>query len=164
MPSGMVYSNILSRKLDIEFVNLGFSGNGKGEPELSHLINEISDTRLIILDYEANANETIQTTIGPFIDILRKKHPEIAILVMSKTSYADATDGSKAFELLMNNRDFQKDLVTSRKDNGDNYIYFMDGSTVLGEDYYECTVDGVHPPDLGSYRIAQALLIKIEEI
>lgn len=161
---GMVYSNILSRKLDIEFVNLGFSGNGKGEPELAHLINEISDTRLIILDYEANAGKTIQTSIGPFIDILRKGHPEIPILIMSKTRYANATDGSESFKLLMNNRDFQKNLVADRKKEGDNHIHFMDGSVVLGEDYYECTVDGVHPSDLGSYRIAQALFIEIEEI
>ncbi len=161
---GMAYSNILSRKLDIEFVNLGFSGNGKGEPELAYLISEISGIRLIILDYEANASKTIQTSIGPFIDILRKRHPEIPILIMSKIRYANATNGSEAFKLLMNNRDFQKNLVANRKKEGDNHIYFMDGSVVLGEDYYECTVDGVHPSDLGSYRIAQALLIEIEEI
>lgn len=161
---GMAYSNILSRKLDTEFVNLGFSGNGKGEPALAHIINQISGTSMIILDYEANANKTIQGTIGPFVDILREEHPEIPILIMSKTRYASATDGSEAFEWLINNRDFQKKLVTDRKEAGDANIYFLDGSVVLGKDYYECTVDGVHPSDLGSYRIAEALLKKIREI
>ncbi len=161
---GMAYSNILSRKLDTEFVNLGFSGNGKGEPDLAQIINQISGVNLIILDYEANANKTIRGTIGPFVDILREKHPKTPILIMSKTRYASATDGSEAFELLMNNRDFQKKLVANRKDTGDTNIYFLDGSVVLGEDYYECTVDGVHPSDLGSYRIAEALLKKIREI
>lgn len=161
---GMAYSNILSRKLDTEFVNLGFSGNGKGEPDLAQIINQISGVNLIILDYEANANKTIQGTIGPFVDILREKHPKTPILIMSKTRYASATDGSEAFELLMNNRDFQKKLVANRKDTGDTNIYFLDGSVVLGEDYYECTVDGSHPSDLGSSRIAEALLKKIREI
>ncbi|MCK4991140.1 MAG: SGNH/GDSL hydrolase family protein, partial [Bacteroidales bacterium] len=72
---GMAYSNILSRKLDVQFVNLGFSGNGRGEPALAHLINEITGKRIIVLDYEANASKTIVNTLGPFVDILREKHP-----------------------------------------------------------------------------------------
>jgi lysophospholipase L1-like esterase len=154
---GMAYSNILSRKLDVQFVNLGFSGNGRGESELAHLINQIADTRLIILDYEANANETITKTIGPFVEILREEHPETPILIMSKIRYASASAGSPDYDRLIHNRDFQKNLVEERRTNGDKNIYFLDGSTVLGDDYFECTVDGVHPTDLGSFRIAEAL-------
>ncbi|MEZ4810681.1 MAG: SGNH/GDSL hydrolase family protein [Allomuricauda sp.] len=158
---GMVFSNILSRKLDAQFVNLGFSGNGRGEPELAHLINQISDVSLIILDYEANANETIQESLGPFVDILREKHPGTPILIMSKIRYSLATE---RYQLLIDNRDFQQDLVNERKKHGDDNIYFLDGTQVLGDDYFECTVDGGHPTDLGSYRIAEALLVKIKEI
>ncbi len=161
---GMAYSNILSRKLDAEFVNLGFSGSGKGEPELAHIINQISEKSFIIIDYEANANKTIQNTIGRFVEILREKHPRIPILIMSKIRYTSAIDGSEAFEQLVSNRDFQKNLVAKRQKNGDNNVYFLDGTTVLGEDYHECTVDGSHPTDLGSYRIANSLLEKIREI
>ena len=161
---GMAYSNILSRKLGVQFVNLGFSGNGRGEPALAHLINQISGTSFIILDYEANANETIMNTLGPFVDILREKHPDMPVLIMSKTRYARASDGSTAYKLLMDNRDFQKNLVAERKKAGDMHIYFLDGSIVLGNDYDECTVDGVHPSDLGSLRIAAALFSAIEYI
>jgi hypothetical protein len=161
---GMAYSNIISRKLDMQFVNLGFSGNGRGEPALAHLINQIPGKSLIVLDYEANANETITGSLGPFVDILREKHPNTPILIMSKTRYASAIGGSPAYELLISNRDFQKKLVENRKADGDENIYFLDGSTILGEDYFECTVDGSHPTDLGSYRIAGALSTAIEEI
>lgn len=161
---GMAYSNIISRKLDAQFVNLGFSGNGKGEPALAHLINQISNVSLIILDYEANAGETIVNTLDPFITILREKHPDTAILIMSKTRYANASEGSSSYASLMSNRDFQQKLVEDKKKAGDKNIYFLDGSTVLGTDYYECTVDGVHPSDLGSKRIADALTVAIEGI
>ncbi|MCK5370628.1 MAG: hypothetical protein KAQ62_18825, partial [Cyclobacteriaceae bacterium] len=161
---GMAYSNILSRKLDVQFVNLGFSGNGRGEPELAHLINQIQETSFIILDYEANAGETIVNTLGPFVNILREKHPDTPILIMSKIRYANATGGSSAYKSLMNNLDFQKSLVDARKAAGDKNIYFLDGSKVLGDDYDECTVDGVHPTDLGSLRIANGLLSAIKEI
>lgn len=161
---GMAYSNIISRNMDTQLVNLGFSGNGRGEPALAHLINQIEGTSMIILDYEANANETITSSIGPFIEILREKHPGIPILIMSKTRYTSAQEGTPVFELLMSNRDFQKDLVAKRRSGGDKNIHFMDGSLIYGEDYYECTVDGSHPNDLGSYRIANALISKIKEI
>ncbi|WP_422350978.1 SGNH/GDSL hydrolase family protein [Flagellimonas sp.] len=161
---GMVYSNILSRKLDIEFVNLGFSGNGRGEPELAHLINQISSVRLVVLDYEANANQTIQNTIGPFVDILRSERPTVPILIMSKIRVAYASDGSEALKKLLWNRDFLRKMVADRKNRGDKNIYFVDGSVVLGADYFECTVDRIHPTDLGSYRIAQALLGVVQKI
>lgn len=161
---GMAYSNILSRKLDAQFVNLGFSGNGRGEPALAHLINQISGLAFIILDYEANANETIVNTLEPFVDILREKHPDTPILIMSKIRYTSATVGSPAYQLLLGNRDFQRSLVEKRNTAGDKNIYFLDGSTVLGDDYHECTVDGSHPTDLGSKRIADALMEAIHNI
>jgi lysophospholipase L1-like esterase len=161
---GMAYSNILSRKLDVEFINLGFSGNGRGEPELARLITQIPDIRLIILDYEANANETIPQTLGPFIDILRETLAEVPVLVVSKIRYASAAEGSPGYDLLIRNRDYQNDLVLERNNEGDKNLFFLDGSSLLGEDFDECTVDGVHPTDLGAHRIAEALLTAIEDI
>ncbi len=161
---GMLFSNLLSRKLDVEFVNLGFSGNGRGEPELARLINQIEDTKLIILDYEANAAHTIKNSLAKFVETLREKQPETPILIVSKIRYAREPEGSNNYEVLISNRNFQKELVKERKLKGDKNIYFLDGSTILGEDYLECTVDGVHPTDLGSYRIADALLPAIKDI
>jgi len=161
---GMAYSNIMSRKLDVQFVNLGFSGSGKGEPALAHLINQISDVRFIILDYEANASSTIKNTLENFVDILREKNPETPILIMSKIRYARERKGTENYERLISNRNFQQNLVKKKKEAGDNYIFFLDGSKVLGNQYYECAVDGVHPSDLGSQIIANELTKKIREI
>jgi len=161
---GMLYSNILSRKLDVQFVNLGFSGNGRGEPALAHLINQVHGTSLIILDYEANAAKTIVNTLGLFVDILREKHPDTPILIMSKIHSGYYHEGTPATELWNQNRVFQRNLVHEKVTAGDKNIYFMDGSTILGEDFYECTVDGGHPTDLGAYRIAEAMLPVIRQI
>ena len=40
---------------------------------------------------------------------------------------------------------------------GDRLLFFQDGGELLGEDFEECTVDGVHPTDLGVMRIADGL-------
>lgn len=161
---GMAYTNILSRSLDMQFVNLGFSGNGRGEPALAHLITQIPEMRCIILDYEANAGKSIRETLEPFVDILREKNPEVPILIVSKIRYAMAREGSSQYKDWMQLRNFQSDLVNGRRSAGDKHLFFLDGSTILGEKYDECTVDGVHPNDLGSMKIADALLPVLEAI
>ena len=93
-----------------------------------------------------------------------EEHPLTPILIISKIRYAGANPGSSAYKLLMQNRDFQENLVKEKKENGDDNIYFLDGSSIPGADYFECTVDGSHPDDLGSYRIAEALIESIVEI
>ena len=83
---------------------------------------------------------------------------------MSKIRYAIDYIGSQAYKHYIENRDFQKALIDNRTKNGDKNIYFLDGSKVLGSDYFECTVDGIHPTDMGSQRIANALIIAIQDI
>ena len=44
------------------------------------------------------------------------------------------------------------------KQNGDDKVYFVDGKTLFGGEYYRnCTKDGCHPNDLGAYRMAQKI-------
>ena len=43
---GMAYTNILSRWMNTEFVNWGFSGSGKAEAEVAKALSEIDDVRL----------------------------------------------------------------------------------------------------------------------
>jgi len=154
---GMAYTNILSRRLNTEFVNLGFSGNGRGEPALANLINQIGQKLLIVIDYEANAGESIRETLGPFVDILRAGDRDVPILVISKIRYAgELHDPSKlrSAEALAR---FQEELVKARRLAGDSNIHFIDGSSLLGEHADECTVDGVHPTALGFMKMAQGI-------
>jgi len=161
---GMAYPNILSRRLNAGFVNLGFSGNGKGEPALANLINEIGRKRLIVLDYEANAGESIRETLGPFIDILRAADKEIPVLVISKIRYAGELHNSGQLKSAQSRAQFQKDLVKARQVAGDSNIHFLDGGSLLGEHVDECTVDGVHPTALGFIKMANAIEPVIEKI
>lgn len=41
---------------------------------------------------------------------------------------------------------------------GDKNVYFIDGKTLFGGEYYSnCTKDGCHPNDLGAYRMASVI-------
>lgn len=157
---GMAYSNILSRTLPVPFVNLGFSGSGKGEPELAQIMADIEDPGLYVLDYEGNtgAAENIAMTLPVFISILRERHPEVPILIVSKIR----NDGDRFYEerqeLFNRRRLVQFENVEQRRAEGDSHIHFADGFELLGEDSIsEITVDGTHLTDLGFLRIAQSL-------
>jgi lysophospholipase L1-like esterase len=156
---GMAYSNILSRKFPIEMVNLGFSGNAQGEPELAHLISQIEEPALLVLDYEANtpSTERLKESLPEFIRIYRSRHPEVPILVITQIRLPmEAFDESK-LRLREERKQLQLATVERLQQEGDANLYFFDGAELLGSDYQECTTDGVHPSDLGYFRIAETL-------
>lgn len=156
---GIAYTNILSRRLNIETVNLGFSGNGRGEPEMAKIIAQITRPRCLMLDYEPNcvSTELLRETLPQFIEIYRESHPLVPILVVSRIPFSHDLVHEDVLQARRERGEFQRQTVEALQQNGDANIYFYDGSTLLGDDYDECTVDGIHPTDLGFMRIANGL-------
>lgn len=161
---GMCYTNILSRQIDAEFINLGFSGNGKGEPEVMDIIASILDMQLFIMDYEANICDDIYQNLEPSINIIRSQNPELPIIILSRVGYGQENIRPENRIAAMKRRDFQKDFVEKRNINGDNNISFIDGSLFFDDDAGEYSVDGCHPTDLGFYTIAKKITPIIKQI
>lgn len=158
--TGMAYPAILGRAMNAEFYNLGFSGSGRGEPEVARTIAEIRAPALIALDYEANSGgiKGLSATLPGFIRILREEHPKVPLLVLSRIRFAHETLQSESLRARNECLSYQRQVVSDLHKAGDANIHFQDGTDLLGRDYEECTVDGVHPTDLGFYRMAEALL------
>lgn len=154
---GMAYTNILSRAMNVEVVNLGFSGSGRGEPHVVRQVASVPNPLLLVLDYEANRREQYGRTLVENIDILRRRHPDVPILVVSRIAFAADLVNPDSRRERDRSRAMQAELVESRRAGGDQRIGFVDGTTLLGGDFDECTVDGVHPNDLGFMRIAKGL-------
>ena len=154
----MAFTNILSRRFNYEFINLGFSGNGRGEPELAKLILEIDNPGCFILDYEANCGsfEQFEKSLPEFISILRSKYAKIPILVITKVRYATESISDSLSKRLTRLK-FQKKLIACLKKKGDKNISLLDASNLLGKDFHECSVDGGHPTDLGFMRMANGI-------
>lgn len=156
---GMSYTNILSRRLHLEFINLGFSGNGKGEPELAELAAQIGEPACLVVDYEANCGgtEAYQQTLPQYIETYRKFHPEVPIILVSRIPHGGESFMPEILEGRLARRKFQVDLIRQLTEAGDHHLTFVDGSELLGNDPGEATVDGVHPTDLGFQRMADGL-------
>ncbi|XID95207.1 SGNH/GDSL hydrolase family protein [Paenibacillaceae bacterium WGS1546] len=163
---GMAYTNALSRKIDAEFVNLGFSGSGKGEAEVAHAVSGVPDPMLLVLDYEANSvsPELLQSTLPEFIRIYRLKHPEVPILVLSQFRYPREPFDPELRELRLARKRIQRETVNALRRRGDRNVHFHDGERLLGNAFNECTVDGTHPTDLGFYQMAEGLYPVIKRL
>ena len=155
---GMVYSNILSRRLNLNIHNLGFSGQCKGEPKMAEYIAGLNMSAFIY-DYDENAPtpEHLQATHEPFFKIIREKHPNLPIIMLTRPSIPSRNEKHQPF----------RDVVYQTYHNaiaaGDKNVWLIDGTEYLKEfGGDDCILDCIHPNDYG-YMIMAAQIEKILE-
>jgi len=161
---GNSYNAFLARMLDFPQINLGFSGNGKGEQIVAEYITSL-DLSVFVLDYDHNAPtlEHLKNTHKPFFDTVRRARPKLPIIIMTKPDF-DRSPAANA-----ERREVIYQTYKAAKDGGDDNVYFIDGETFFGPDTPEndrlaCTVDGCHPNDLGFYRMAMTIYPVLKEV
>ena len=155
---GMAYISILGRRLNVETVNLGFSGSGCGEAAVARCLAELKAPSLYVLDYVANVGAALlRETFPPFVDILRAAHPTVPILALDRIRWAlDLFVPSSEAERCACGQ-FLAESVASRRRQGDLHMHYCSMEDALGADFDECTVDRIHPTDLGFERMANHL-------
>lgn len=161
--SGMSYQAILGRMLNIDFVNLGFSGNGKGEPVVARAVAEI-DASMFVLDFSQNnaTLESLMEVYDPFIATLRAKHPDTPIIAI--TPIASAGEQFKPEGKLQSMRDHIREVVSRRIGAGDAHLQLMEGTDLLGPDRLGGLVDGTHPNDLGFEWMAEGIAARLAKV
>ncbi len=150
---GNCYQNILSRRMHLDFLNLGFSGSGKAEDSM---IDYLAGLRMsaFICDYDHNAPnaEHLKKTHYKLYEAIRQSHPTVPYLILSKYDF-DAR-----YEESIERRDVIFETYRRARDAGDKNVYYIDGSSVFRGPYEEmCTVDGTHPNDLGFALLSNAI-------
>ncbi len=155
--AGGTYQAILERRLNADFINLGFSGSGLGEIQLAQAINEL-DPSAIVLDFWANPSlELYRQNLPPFISKLRERFPQLPILVISPFYFPGEASNPKLAEQQRQKRTFARDLVRQRQGAGDAHVYWVDGLAMLSAKQTDGLVDGVHPNSLGFFHCANGL-------
>ncbi len=156
---GMAYQNIISRELSCDHINLGFSGSAKGEDTIAEYIAGLKMS-VFVYDYDHNAPsvEHLKSTHGRMFKIIRDKQPDLPVIMVS------APNGNPA-EHLKKRRDIIKATYDGAKANGDNNVWFIDGSEMMKfPGGNEGTVDNCHPTDLGFRRMADVIGETVKEI
>ena len=152
---GMVHTAILGRRLNRPVINLGFSGNGRMEPEVARLIAEI-DAAVYVIDCLPNLTGTeVTARVERVVEILRKAKPETPILLVEDRTYANAFLVASSRNRNTESRAALKAAYQRMVAAGVKGLYYLPGDHLLGEDG-EDTVDGSHLTDLGFFRQAGA--------
>jgi hypothetical protein len=153
--TGMVHTAILGRKLNVPVINLGFSGNGRMEPELANLLAEV-DASVYVLDCLPNMQaKEVAERVEPFVQILRRAHPETPIVLVEDRSYQNAFLVTERRERNASSRAALKKAYDGLLAAGVKGLHYLPGDNLLGDDG-EGTVDSSHPTDLGFMRQANA--------
>lgn len=157
---GNSYAAILSRWLNFDYINLGFSGSAKAEPAMAEYISNI-DMSVFVMDYDHNAPnaEHLENTHEDFFKFIRAKNPELPIIIISRPDFKFCAEES----------DKRREVIKKTYENaisaGDKNIRFIDGETLFGDtDWDLCSVDKVHPNDLGHFRMAEVIKKTLKEV
>ena len=154
---GMAHTNIISRKLDIDCINYGFSGNGRMETPIVELISEI-DARFYVIECLQNMDsEQVKERVKPLVDIIRTNHPHTPIVLVENMMYTMAfLNQTLETRLIEENTALKNEYDKIIKSGTPNIFYIKDNKDFLVDN--EGTVDGVHLTDLGFKRYADYLI------
>lgn len=160
---GMAHTNIISRRLNRECINLGFSGNALLDLEIAKVMTEV-DAGIFVLDFVPNASvEQIKERMETFYRIIRDKHPDTPIVFIEDPVFTHTLfDQAVAREVRRKNETLNE-IFRSLKNKGDKKIRLIHSRDMLGDDG-EATVDGVHFTDLGMMRYADLVCPVIEKL
>ncbi|QDU93652.1 SGNH/GDSL hydrolase family protein [Lignipirellula cremea] len=152
---GTTHSAILGRRFDRPIINLGFSGNGKMEPEVAQLAAEL-DPAVYVIDCLPNMNASeVEQRVEGLVEILRKAHPTTPIVLAEDRTYANAFLIPSKAERNATSRVALRAGFERLQKKGVKHLYYLPGDTQLGADGDD-TVDSSHPNDLGFMRMADA--------
>ncbi len=159
---GLTWSARMSRNLGIDFINVGFSGNGKMQPEIVPLLCKVECDALLCYCFGNPSAEEIEERVDYFVDELVKAHPGKPIIFIrplhNEMDYFDLVQREKlAHKLSVVNRK----IAEIRKRHKD--VYYLDEEFPHGDDM-EGSVDKSHLNDLGFDRVIKTYQPQIAKI
>lgn len=150
---GNIYENILSRRLNMDYINLGFSGSAKAEEAIIDYISTL-DMSVFVFDYDHNSKtpEALEKTHYPALKRFREAQPNTPIIMLSRPNQSCGEDEARARVRII------KKSYQTLLSKGDKNVHFINGQDIFkSHDSEMMTVDDTHPTDLGFYCMAEAI-------
>ena len=155
---GNCYPSLLSRRLDCNYLNLGFSGSAKGEIAMGDYLKQL-DMSVFVLDYDHNAPnlEKLQATHGRLFRQVRDANPTLPIIILPRPRYYHRDQDAQRFEAI-------RQTYLQAKAQGDENVYFITNRQLMEYVRDDGLVDNTHPTDSGFFNMAQALQPLLEQL
>lgn len=145
---GMAHTSIISRMLDRQVINLGFSGNAKLDMDIARLIGQ-TPASVIVVDALPNVKqEELEERMRPFIAEIRKYQPVTPIIMVESPIFPLMRFNTETFATITAKNAALRKIFDELTATGDKNLTYYYGKDVLG-DCVEATVDNYHFTDLG---------------
>lgn len=143
--SGLIYPNIVSRKLSIDIFNYAFNACCRGEQCIAEELSS-KDAAAFIIDYQYNSTITeLKMRYEPFYRTIRSRNPKIPIILMDTLKETPLKEHIK--QVYENNRSV------------DDNLYYIELSKLFANyDIGIISVDGIHVSDIGTEMIADSII------
>ena len=119
------------------------------------------DMCCFVQDYDHNAPDVqhLRATHYKLYKRMRETHPDIPILLLSRPGFNTfSKKGNSRSDDSIARRDVVIDTFRAAREEGDEKVWYIDGESFFsGPDETECTVDGVHPNDIGMLKMADSV-------
>lgn len=153
------YSNLISRKMNMKVINMGFSESAKGDLNIINYISNLHPQAFIV-EYDHNATlEELRNTHFNVYSTLRNGNEDALIILLTRLSGGISISVEEEKERINIIKDTYKKAISS----GDKNIYLILGNEILPlkkEDYF---VDDRHPNDRGMECIADHICKLLNE-
>ena len=158
---GMVHTAIMQRELQREIINFGFSGGAQLQTPFAEVMGSV-EAGMYIIDCLPNCtSKMLQERLIPFVDILRKKHPEVPILFVESPIFPVCIHDQVTGKDIRDKNAVYRGLFEQLQQRGEKNIYYFYGDQIIGDEW-DNTVDNYHFTDKGFVRFAKVLEPVIE--
>ena len=158
--SGLTYPALLSRNLGIDFVNFGWSGVCRMQPEFLEILKSCEADAFLFDAFSNPTEQQIKERVEHFVAEMVKAHPGKPLIFLQSPidleSYFNTVKYSQRVSHVNTASKMMKSITKQYKD-----VYFLEVKDVLGENG---TTDNSHPTDLGFHRFVttyQPMIAKI---
>ena len=162
---GNAYQAMVSRELNIDFLNIGFSDGGRGEKVMADCFAKLPMSAFVC-DYSTNVGPAgLKNTFLDFYKTFREAQPNTPYIMVGRPdTYRENPDFPNIKDMAMN-RFIMVETYNYAVQNGDENVYYIDGESLFQRKWSDsCTVDAIHPNDIGFSYIAEALTSVLRRI
>lgn len=158
----LAWPSILGRALNLDIVNMGFSGAALGEPELAEVMGDI-DACAYILEWGVNVASAakLRAVYGPFLGIIRARRPGVPIICV--TPIYSSWESHSPDPRLPDMRVYIREDVTARQASDPN-LHLVEGYDLLGPCDSDGICDQTHPNDIGFKYMATRIEPTVREV
>ena len=157
---GLTYTALMSRNLGIDFINFGFSGQCKMQPQFLEFLKTCEADAFVFDAFSNPSEQQIKERLNNFVAELVKAHPGKPLIFIQspidQDSQFDTKKYARRMSLTRTAAQMMHALAKQYKD-----VYFLAVPNVLGTDG---TIDNSHPTDIGFDRFVKAYQPKIAKI